>query len=119
MDRLKEKAGGITATLILGLFCFSAGASVARVCLPTTVANNRGFHFPEVEPARGISEGKPPYCISLYKDRGLWRWIVYKHDPDEKTIGGGATESYNLSRDIAVVLVDEDKKSCRELIDSH
>jgi hypothetical protein len=119
MDRLKERAGGVTATLIVGLSCFLAGSSATGIYSPKVVVSSMGFHFPETAPVRGISEGKPPYCISLYKDNGLWRWIVYKHDPEERTIGGGATESYNLSRDIAVVLVDEDKKSCHVRRESH
>jgi hypothetical protein len=118
MGYLKARTGGIIAALIAGWFCFIAGVLITEVKARRPVSSSMGFHFPDGAPDRGISEGNPPYCVTIYKEKGFWRWIVYKHDPDGRTIGGGATESYSLSRDIALTFVGEDKRVCQEPIGS-
>jgi hypothetical protein len=102
---------------LAGLFCFFMGA-LHHTSSPEIPIPQYGFHLPDQEPAKGISEGRPPYCICLQKENGMWKWLVYKHGDDTHPIGGGATESYLLSRNLSLTYVDEDRKVCRGLTGS-
>ena len=69
-----------------------------------------GFHFPDQEPANYISEEKPPYYICIYRENSHWRWVIYKHEKRGVAVGGGSTESYLLSKNVALRCVIEDRE---------